>query len=344
MRRMLLIALALAMLAGTGAAARADRSITVYNWYDYIDEDVIGMFEEETGISVKYVNFTGNEEMYVTISRSSSAYDVIVPSDYIIERMIREDMLEELDFALMPNAAGVLDWLKSPDYDPAGAYSVPYMWGTVGILYDPDMVGGEIDSWEALFDPANKRDVFMLDSIRDTIGVTLKMLGYSMNTRDAAELSEAKDRLLGQKADGIVKGYLVDETKDKMISGEAAIALMWSGDALYSMSENESLVYVVPKEGSNVWVDALCVPKGCRDKEAAMAFIDFLCRPDIARMNLDEICYSTPIQAVVDEMDEDERGNLALNPTPDILERCEFFHDISDAMALYDEIWMEIRS
>ena len=340
----LVVALLLPVVSTPASApARAEGgSITVFNWYDYIDESVIQKFEEETGIQVKYTNFTTNEEMYAKLKNSNGAYDVIFPSDYIIERMIREDMLEKLDPAAIPNAAGVIDTLKNPDYDPTGEYSVPYMWGTVGILYNTDLVDEDITSWQSLFN--GKYKVFMLDSIRDTIAVALKTLGYSMNTRDITELNAARDLLIKQKNDGIVKGYLVDETKDKMIAGEAPLALMWSGDAMYAITQNPSLKYVIPEEGSNVWVDAMCIPKGSQNKEAAEKFIDFLCRPDIAYKNLEYIYYSTPIQAVHDMLTEEELGYEALNPSPESLARCEFFHDISGDMALYDKIWMEIRS
>ncbi len=344
MKKIVLVALVLCLALASAPLAHAAESITVYNWYDYIDENVIQMFEQETGIQVKYTNFTTNEDMYTRLTSGGSSYDVIFPSDYIIERLIREDGLEKLDFANMPNAAGVIDWMRKPAYDPTGEYSVAYMWGTVGLLYNPEYVDEEITSWRSIFDPKYKKDVIMMDSIRDTLGVTLKMLGYSMNTKDPAQLDEAKQALLKQKADGIVKGYLVDETKDKMIAGEAAMALMWSGDALYAMEENPDLVYVVPDEGSNVWVDGMCIPKGCQNKAAAEKFIDFLCRPDIARMNMDYIYYSTPIQAVVDGMADEERNNLTLNPNQDIIDRCEFFNDISQDIAVYTKIWEEIRS
>jgi spermidine/putrescine-binding protein len=340
-----LVAAVLVLVAlSVGAGALAEGSITVFNWYDYIDESVISMFEQETGISVKYANFTTNEEMFAKLSSGAGEYDVIFPSDYIIERMIKEDMLEKLDMSQIPNAAGVVEWLKAPDYDPEGAYSVPYMWGTVGLLYNTTMIEGEIDSWAPIFDPANQKSVFMLDSIRDSLGIALKYLGYSMNTRDPEALEAAKQLLLKQKADNIVKGYLVDETKDKMVSGEAPMAVVWSGDALYAMDQSEDLAYVVPKEGSNVWVDGMCIPKNSRNKELAQKFIDFMCRPDIARMNMEYIYYSTPIQAVIDEMDEEEKSNTTLNPPEDVVARCEFFHDISADMALYDQIWMQVRS
>ena len=340
-----LVAAVLAFLTlSLSVGALAEGSITVFNWYDYIDESVISMFEQETGIQVKYANFTTNEEMYAKISSGAGEYDVIFPSDYIIERMIKEGMLEKLDMSRIPNASGVSDWLKKPAYDPDGAYSVPYMWGTVGLLYNTTMMPEAIDSWAPIFDPANPKSVFMLDSIRDALGIALKYLGYSMNTPEQAALDAAKLLLIKQKADGIVKGYLVDEVKDKMVAGEAAMAVVWSGDALYAMSQSEDLQYVVPREGSNVWVDGMCIPKNSKNKELAEQFIDFLCRPDIARMNMEYIYYSTPIQAVIDGMDDDEKNNQTLNPPKDVIDRCEFFHDISGDMAKYDQIWTEIRS
>ncbi len=344
MKKMFAAVLSLVLVLSLSLAALAEETITVFNWYDYIDEAVLDMFEQETGISVKYACFTTNEEMYAKLNAGAGSYDVIFPSDYIIERMIKEDALEKLNKDNMPNVSGVIDWMQTPDYDPTGEYSVAYMWGTVGILYNTTYVDEPITSWKSMFDPAYKKDVFMLDSIRDTLGITLKMLGYSMNTKDPDQLEEAKNALIQQKADGIVKGYLVDETKDKMIAGEAAMALMWSGDALYAMEGSEDLAYVVPEEGSNVWVDGMCIPKGSQHKEAAEKFIDFLCRPDIARMNMDYIYYSTPIQQVVDEMDEEEKNNATLNPPADVVERCEFFHDISEDMEMYDRIWLEIRA
>ncbi len=250
-------------------------TITVFNWFDYIDESVIKTFEEETGIKVNYTMFTTNEEMFAKLEKGSGAYDVIFPSDYIIERMIKSDMLAELDLNVMPNVANLIDWCKSPDYDPETKYSVAYMWGTVGILYNTEMVDEEVDSWSVLFDKKYQHNVFMLDSIRDSFCVGLKYLGYPINTQDEEALNNVKKLLLDQKNDGIVAGYLVDETKDKMIAGEAALAVMWSGDALYAMAENDNLSYAIPKEGSNVWIDGMCIPKSSKNKEAAQKFIDF---------------------------------------------------------------------
>lgn len=339
------LALVLVMAAATlsGCGGSNTTTISVFNWFDYIDESVIDMFEEETGIKVVYTNFTTTEEAYAKMEKGAGSYDVVVPSDYMIERMIANDMLAELDLSVMPNVENLIDWCKTPDYDPEGKYSVAYMWGTVGILYDTTKIE-KVDSWGALFDPQYQQDVYMMDSIRDCFGVSLKYLGYSVNNHEQTALEEVRDLLIQQKNDGIVAGYLVDETKDKMIAGEAAMAVMWSGDALYAMSENENLRYVVPEEGSNVWIDGMCIPKTSKNKEAAQQFIDFMCRPDIAEMNQDCIHYSSPIKQVVENYTDEEKANGALNPTDDILERCEFFNDISDNMEMYDKIWMEIRA
>ena len=326
-----------------GSASASAEELTVFNWFDYIDPAVIDLFEEETGITVKYVNFTTNEEMYTKLEAGAGTYDVIFPSEYMIERMIAHDMLEELDLSAMPNFANVMDRLKDPSYDPGNKYSVPYMWGTLGYLYNSEMVDEELTSWSALFDEKYAGNVIMMNSMRDSIGLALKYLGYSMNTRNEAELNEAKDLLIKQKQDKIQCGYLLDETKDKMVGGEAAIGVVYSGDAQYAIEKNESLVYVVPEEGSNIWVDGMCIPKGSKNVEGAMKFIDFLCREDVAAMNFDYIYYCSPIQAVVDGLDEEEAAQSTINPSEDVVSRCEYFNDVEDVMSLYENVWMEIR-
>lgn len=329
--------------ADDASAPKSDVELTVFNWYDYIDPAVLDLFEEETGISVKYVNFTTNEEMYTKLEAGAGTYDVIFPSEYMIERMIKNDMLEELDTASMPNFQNLIERLQSPDYDPENKYSVAYMWGTLGILYNTEMVDEEITSWGALFDEKYAGNVIMMNSMRDTVGIALKYLGYSMNTREEAELTAAKDLLVEQKQKKIECGYLLDETKDKMVGGEAAIGVVYSGDAQYAIEKNESLRYVVPEEGSNIWVDGMCIPKGSKNVEAAQQFIDFMCRPDIAQMNFDYIYYCSPIRQVVEGLSEEDAANETINPSEEISARCEFFNDVSDCMELYENVWMEVR-
>lgn len=327
----------------TETAAKSDVELTVFNWYDYIDPAVIDMFEEETGITVKYANFTTNEEMFTKVEAGAGTYDVLFPSEYMVERLINNDLLAELDLSAMPNFANVKEGLKNPSYDPGNKHSVPYMWGTLGILYNTEMVDGEITSWSALFDQKNAGKVIMMNSMRDTIGLALKYLGYSMNTRDEAEINAAKDILVKQKQDKIESGYLLDETKDKMVGNEAAIAIIYSGDAQYAIEKNDKLKYVIPEEGSNIWTDSMCIPKSSQHVAEAQQFIDFMCRPDIAQMNFEYIYYCSPIQQVADGLSEEDAASATINPSEEVVARCEYFNDVSDCMELYENAWMEVR-
>ena len=321
----------------------AAEEVNVYNWYDYMDETVFDMFEEETGIHVNRMYFTTNEDMMVQVRVSPGAYDLVFPSDYCVERMISENMLAEINFDNVPNFANVSANLVNPDYDPENKYSVPFMWGTVGILYNTKLVDEEVNSWSILWNEKYADSIFMLDSIRDTIGVALKYLGYSMNTRDLAQLKEATDLLVAQKP--LVKAYYVDETKDKMVAGEAALAVVYSGDALYAMELNEDLAYAVPMEGSNVWIDPMVIPATAKNKENAEKLINFLCRPDIAQMNCEYIWYSSPNAAAIELMGEDYTENPTINPGDDVIERCEFFHDIPDDMlTVYNAFWGQVKN
>ncbi len=299
---LLLVILCIAVMS---TSALASDVVNVYNWEDYICDEALELFEKEYGIKGNYMCFTTNEDMMVQLRNSPGAFDVIVPSDYCVERMIAEDLIQPLNFDNMPNAAKyTMDSLKNPLYDPENLYSVPYMWGTVGILYNTEMVGSEVDSWSVLFDEKNQGEVFMLDSIRDSMGIALKYLGYSMNTRDPKQIAEATQLLIEQKKNGIVKAYQVDETKDKMVLEEAAFGLMWSGDAQYAIDLNDKLAYVVPKEGSNIWIDPFVIPATSQNKENAERFIDFMCRPEIAQLNCEYICYSSPNTGAIELMGE----------------------------------------
>ena len=342
----LLVALMISALS-VPAFAEADKpfagtELTVYNWYDYIDQEVLDIFEEESGIQVSYVNFSQNEDMYTRVSTGAGSYDVIFPSEYMIQRLLKEDLLEELNLENIPNLANVLPSLLDPSYDPGNAHSIPYMWGTLGIIYNTEMVEEPITSWNDLLDERYAGSIYMMDSVRDTIGLALKVQGYSMNSHDEDELAQAGDWLLNQKDAGLVAGYILDQAKDKMVANEAAIAVIYSGDALYAMEKNDKLAYVIPEEGSNIWVDGMCIPKGSQHKEAAEYFINFMCRPDIAQKNMEYIYYSSPIQQVVDGLSEEELASTAMNPTEEMVARCEYYTDISDVAWMYDDVWMDV--
>ena len=343
MKKLLCILVTLVLM--LPVCASAQEVVNVFNWEDYIDESVLAQFEQETGIHVNYMRFTTNEDMIVQVEANPGAFDVCFPSDYIVERMLSKDMLAEIDYDKVPNAQYILENLRNPDYDPNNVHSLPYMWGTVGILYNTTMVEEPVDSWGILWDSKYKSNVFMLDSFRDSMGVTLKYLGHSMNTRDIIALESCKDKLIEQKKNGIVKAYQVDETKDKMVAGEAALAVMWSGDAQYAIDLNPDLAYSIPSEGSNIWIDAMVIPKNAQNMDNALKFVDFLCRPDIAQKNCEAIWYSSPNSGAIELMGEDYTENPVMNPTDEEVARCEFFHDIDETfMPVYTALWQEVKN
>lgn len=343
MKKLICILLLLAMM--LPVCASAQEVVNVFNWEDYIDESVLEQFEQETGIHVNYMRFTTNEDMMVQVEANPGAFDICFPSEYMVERMLNKGLLAEIDYSAVPNAQYILENLRNPDYDANNAHSLPYMWGTVGILYNTKMVAGTVDSWSILWSEALQNNVFMMDSIRDSMGITLKYLGHSMNTRDIFALEAAKDKLIEQKQLGIVKAYQVDETKDKMVAGEAALAVMWSGDAQYAIDLNPDLAYVIPKEGSNVWVDCMVVPKDAKNYDNAMKFIDFLCRPDIAQKNCEAIWYSSPNSGAIELMGTAYTSNPVMNPADEDVARCEYFHDIDETfMPIYNALWKEVKN
>jgi len=314
--------------------------INVFNCADYIDEDLITKFEEETGYTIKYSTYDTNENMYSKLTSGSSNYDLVFPSDYMIEKMISENLAEEIDFSNIPNFKYINDDYKNLSYDPENKYSVPYMWGTVGIIYDPEVVTEPVTSWDIIWDEQYKDNVLLFKSIKDTMGVALRRLGYSMNSRNIAEINAATDSLIDLKKKKIVKAWVVDEVKDMMISGEAAIATVWSGDANYIMGENPDLKYVVPEEGSNKWFDCMVIPKGAKNKEGAEAFINFLTDPENSKQNVDYIGYYTPNTATFEMLDEETKEKY---PTPEILEKCEIFKNLSkEAQEIYNDEWVRI--
>lgn len=328
------------------AAAMAQEVVNVFNWEDYIDESVLQQFEEETGIHVNYMCFTQNEDMIVQVEANPGAFDVVFPSDYIAERLLNKGLLAEINFDNIPNFQYTAENLLNPSYDPDNAHSVPYMWGTVGILYNTELVSEPVDSWGILFDEKYQNDVFMMDSMRDSIGLALRYLGYSMNSNNFGELNAAKELLIAQKRSGVVKAYQMDEIKDKMVAGEAALAVMYSGDAQYSIDLNDKLAYAVPKEGSNIWTDCMVIPASAKNKENAEKLINFLCRPDIAQKNCEYIWYSSPNTAAIEAMGEVYTGNPVMNPSEETVAGCEYYHDLeaSTALVIWNALWQEVKN
>ena len=275
----------------------ADKGVVnVYNWGVYIDESVLEDFTAETGIKVNYDTYESNESMYGVLKNDGASYDVVIPSDYMISRMIEEDMLEPLNFDNIPNFEDVDPALKNPDYDPENLYSVPYMWGLLGIIYNTTMVDETPTSWATMFDEDYAGQILMFNNSRDAIGVALKYLGYSYNTTDEAQIKEAVDLLIQQKP--LVQSYVMDEIFEKMQGGSAAIGAYYYGDYLTMAEVNPDLAFCIPEEGTNLYVDAMCIPKNAENKENAEIFINYMCSTSAGLKNCEEIWYSSPLLSV----------------------------------------------
>lgn len=328
-------------------------SINVYNWGEYIstgaDEgtlDVNSEFEKLTGIKVNYTNYATNEELYAKLKGGGAAYDVIIPSDYMISKMIKEKLVQPLDMNNIPNFKYIMDNFRNQAYDPSNEYSVPYTWGTVGIIYDETMIDipeEDID-WDLLWNEDYADQILMFDNPRDAFAIAELMQGYSLNTENPDELEDAARKLRQQKK--IVQGYVMDEIFDKMGAGDALIAPYYAGDALTILDENEDLNFVVPKSGTNLFIDAMCIPSSARQKEAAEMYINFMCEPDIAFANIDYICYSTPHQAAFDMLDEDVRESHVSYPDSQfIADKTTVFVNLSDDANLeMQNLWTEMKS
>ena len=325
-----------------------ENTLFVYNWGEYLDPTIIEDFTEETGIEVIYDEYETNEVMYPKIISGAAQYDLVCPSDYMIEKMISEDLLLPLDKSKLPNLKNIDPaYLKmSESFDPGNKYSLPHTFGTVGILYNKSMVDPEdsFDTWSILWDEKYKDDILMQDSVRDAMMVALKLLGYSMNTTDPNELREAQQLLMKQKP--LVQAYVVDQVRDKMIGNEAAIGVIYSGEAIYTQEENPDLEYVIPKEGTNFWLDSWVILKGTKHEENAHKFLNFLMEPEMGWRNFDYITYSTPNiggRALIEE-EEIRNSEIAFPHLEDYygLETYSYMGD--DYERQMNRLWREVKS
>lgn len=328
----------LVMFPSSVCAAPETRTLRVFNWGEYISDgsdgslNVIKEFTKRTGIQVDYQVFSTNEEMYAKIISGSTDYDVLIPSDYMIGKMINEDLLAKLDFSNIPNYKYIDDAFKNLEYDPANEYSVPYTWGTVGIIYNKTMVTDPVDSWDILWDSNYAGKILMFNNPRDSYGIALKKLGYSQNTTDRDEIDQATDELKKQKL--VVQAYVMDEIFPKMTAGEAALAPYYAGDAVTMISDNPDLDFVVPKEGTNRFVDAMVVPKTSKNKDLAEQFINFMLEEEVALANIEYIGYSTPMRNVKALLDEEVQNSFSY-PDDEVLSRCETFVNLDDETTAY---------
>lgn len=349
-RKLLLLVLTMLMMVSITACGSSDKkeakesgSINVYNAGEYIDPQILNDFEKETGIKVVYDTFASNEDLYIKLTQSTDSFDVVVPSDYMIERLIKEDKLQKINFDNIPNYKGISAGVKKQSFDPNDEYSVPYFSGTLGIIYNTKAIDSEITSWKDLWNPKYKGQIIMYNSQRDTIAIALKMLGYSLNSVNDDELNKAKEQLIAQKP--LVYAYLTDDGKDVIVQGDAAIGVMYSGDAALMVKDNPDLKYVIPQEGSNVWIDSLVIPKSAKNVAGAEKFIDYLCRPEVAAKNAEYLLgYTSPIDAAKELLPEELRKSEVAYPDYSKLPKLEAFKDLGDNVQKYDKIWTEISA
>lgn len=347
----LITAFLLSSLTACGNTSASDEAsggntLTVLNYGKYIDEGVLKQFEAETGIDVKYEEYESPEEMYTKYKAGAIDYDVICTSEYIIQKLINEGEVLEQDYSSLSNYENLdKDILKlSQSYDSKNTYTVPYFYGTVGIVYDTTKVTEEeVSTWNVLWDEKYKNEIIIMNSVRDAFIPALKLCGYGINEGSEEKLREALQLL--DKQFPIVYAYFVDEIGDEMISGNAQMALIYSGEGAYAMDFNENLAYTIPKEGSNIWIDSWFIPKTCQNEEAAMQFIDYLCGYEAGMANFEYVYYASPLTPVVEALDEEVRNNEAVIPSKESLMKCEIFTSLDDEKtALLNHLWQELKS
>ena len=357
MKKLIALAMALccvlSMTACGGSDAKEKRVVNVCSWGEYIDEDLIYEFEEETGIEVNYQTVESNEALYSLLKTGAGDYDVIVPSDYMIARLIAEDMLAELDYSNIPNYDLIDDQYKGLSFDPENKYTVPYSWGPLGIIYNTTMVDQPITSWGAMFDEKYAGQVLMIRNSRDALAAGLLYLGYDINTTDEAQIREAWQVLADAKNKGVYQAFVMDEVFNKMEGGNAAIAMYYAGDYLTMLENNEDLAYVVPEEGSNWFVDAMCVLKDAQHKEEAEEWINFIAGTDASLRNMDYLWYASPNAEVLEQYPAYYEGEYGEPIDPElyeimaapqeVLDRCTLYTNLpQETLTLYNDLWTEL--
>ena len=334
-------------------SAKAERVVNVCSWGEYIDESLIEQFEAQTGITVNYQTVSDNETLYSQLKTGGADFDVVVPSDYMVARLIAEDMLAEIDYSNVPNFDLIDQRFKNLSYDPENKYTVPYTWGTVGIIYNTTMVDEPITSWSAMFDPKYAGEVVMIRNSRDALAAGLLYLGYDVNTTDTAQIQEAYQLLADAKAQGVYQGFYMDEIFQKMEGGNAAITMYYAGDYLSMLENNPDLAFVVPEEGSNWFVDAMCILKDARNKTEAEEWINFIASTDCNLANMDYIWYASPNAQALEQYpdyyletyeEELDPGIYEIMAAPEeTLERCTLYRNLpAEILKLYNDLWTKL--
>lgn len=325
----------------TSCTGKNREQVVVFNAGEYMDMDLIKQFEKDTGIEVIYQTFQSDEEMFVKLTQSANNYDVVVPMDYMVEKLLKYDMLAPIDFSNVPNARYIMDQYKNLPFDPEGKYTVPYFTSSFGIVYNKDMVDKPIDSWADLWDPKYKGKIIMYDLPRLSMSVALQKLGYSINTTDMKEINQATEELIKQKP--LVYAYLTDEARDVIIQGDAAMTVMYSGDALLMSKENPNLKYVIPKEGGNRQVDSLAIPKKAKNKKNAEIFINYFTDPKISAANAEWMeGFTSPVKGVREMLPDYIKNSNEAYPDEKTLPKIEMFKDLEDYMEVYNNAWVKV--
>lgn len=341
-----LLGLLLAACATTGGEQELAGELHLYNWSEYIEPELFDEFEAEYGVKVIEDTFASNEELLAKLQAGASGYDLIVPSDYMVEIMIEEDLLAELNKDNIPNLTNLDPKFTDPPFDPGMNYCVPYQWGTTGIGYNADEFDEPPDSWAFLFDPelasGYAGSLTMLNDSRESMGAALKYLGYSLNSTNEAELEQARDLLIQQKS--MVYSYDSEQYEDLVSADETMLAHGWSGDFFMAAVEDERIWYAIPREGGTIWVDNLCIPKTAPSQYTAEVFIDFLNRPENAAKVTNFTWYGSPNSAANEFIDPEILEEPAIYPPPDVMEKLEWIEDVGDATPLYERFWTEIKA
>ena len=324
---------------------QAAEQLIVYNWAEYMPKEVLSRFTKETGIKVKYSTYDNNEVMYAKVKTlGGGGYDIVVPSTYYVDRMRQEGLLAELDKSKLPNLKNLDPKLLNQSYDPGNMVSVPYLWGSTGIAVRPDRKGNapEITSWSDLWKPDLKRQLLLIDDVREVFMMALRVLGYSGNTRNEAEIEAAYNKLKELMPN--VKVFNAESPKDAYLSGEVRVGMIWNGEAYMAQKEIKDLRFVMPSEGPSLWMDNLVIPKKAPNPEAAHRFIDFLLRPEIAKLISEDIGYTSPNLAAIALLPEKVRNNRTAYPSADDLAKAEFQVDVGEALPIYEKYWQKLKA
>ncbi|MGD9503281.1 MAG: extracellular solute-binding protein [Syntrophobacteraceae bacterium] len=347
MKKLLLAALALCasalLTAPPSFAARDGKVLNIYNWAEYMPNEVLKKFTKETGIKVNYSTFDSNETMYAKLKAlQGKGYDIVVPSTYFVNRMRKEGMLKQLDKTLLTNFGNLDPKLLNQPYDPNNEYSVPYLWGSTGIAVNTRIIPpGEITKWADLWNPKFKNSILLLDDVRDVFSMALKVLGYSVNETDEGHIREAYEKLKELLPN--VKVFNAETPKVFFIEEEVAVGMNWNGETFKAEKENKDIGYVYPKEGAGIWMDNMVIPAGAENVENAYAFMNFVLRPDVAKMICEGIGYATPNLEAIKLLPDAVRGNRTIYPSDDDLKNSEFQVDVGAAMPVYEKYWEMLK-